>query len=131
MAATRLDLTVYYEDGTEVKVVADQRDIVVFERLEKCGFIHAMENMPIILFRFLGYQSLKRTGQLVPPAITYAAWEAIAVAVEPDDDDEEVTADPGRPEASGGSSSTSPTRRAPASGTSRAARTTARKTSQR
>lgn len=129
MAATRLDLTVFYEDGTEVKVVADQRDIVVFERVEKRGFTDALENMPIILFRFLGYQSLKRTGQLVPPSITRDAWEAIAVAVEPDDDDTSV--DPGQPEASGGSSSTSPTRRAPASGISRAARTTGRKTSQR
>lgn len=128
MAATRLDLTVYYEDGTEVAVTADQRDIVVFERTEKVGFVNALEVMPITLFRFLGYQALVRTGG-IPAGTAREAWEATVVAVDPADDDEGI-ADPGQPEASDGDSSTSPTRRAPASGTSRA-RTTGPKTSPR
>lgn len=129
MAVTRMEMTVHYEDGTSTPVVSDQRDVVVFERVQKYGFVNALEDMPITLFRFLAYQALKRTGCLVPATATREAWEATVIEVEIDDEDTE--ADPGQPEASGGSSSTSPTRRAPASGTSRAARTTGRKTSQR
>lgn len=116
MAATRLDLTVYYEDGKEVEVTADQRDIVVFERLEKCGFVNALDAMPVTLFRFLGYQALKRTGG-IPAGTARDAWEATVVAVDPADEDD-ATVDPGQPEVHEVSSSASPLRRSRASGKS-------------
>lgn len=117
MAATRISMTVHYEDGTDVEVAADQRDIVVFERVERHGFVKALDDMPITLFRFLAYQALKRTGALTPPNATREAWEATVIDVEMPDDDE-VTPDPGPPEAHDASSSSSPSRRSRASGRS-------------
>lgn len=121
MGATLLPLVVYYEDGHEDRVVADQRDIVIFERLKQCGFAKALEDMPITLFRHLAFDALVRTGQLskAGKSAPRADWEATVIAVEPEDDEDEVAeADPGNPEATDETPSSSPARRGRASGKS-------------
>lgn len=117
MGATLLPLVVYYEDGSVQRVVTDQRDIVVFERLMQTGFTKAMESMPITMFRHLAFDALVRTGQLskAGKSAPRKDWEATVVAVEPEDAEE---ADPGSPEASDETPSSSPARRGKASGRS-------------
>ncbi len=119
MGATLLPLVVYYDDGREDRVVADQRDIVIFERLKQTGFTKALDDMPITLFRHLAFDALVRTGHLSKSgkSAPRAEWEATVIAVEPEDD-EVAEADPGNPEATDETPSTSPARRGKASGRS-------------
>jgi hypothetical protein len=95
MSVTLLGLTVYYEDGQEESVTADQRDIVVFEQKMHTGFVTALEAMPVTLYRYLGYQALVRTGR-VSAATKQADWSKTVIGVEPE---EPANADPGQPEA--------------------------------
>ena len=118
---SRLGLTVEFEDGTVCQVMADQRDIVIFEREMKVGYVNAIESMPITMFRRLAFDALRRTGLLPATVKNRAQFEDTCIGVEPEDED--VTANPGLPEASEGNSSSSPARRVPASGNSRVART--------
>lgn len=98
MAVTRMELTVWYEDGSKQEVSADQRDIVIFEREMKYGFVKAMDDMPITAFRHIAYSAIRRTNGGTPPLnLDRKAWEAIVVEVEPDAEDN--SADPGQPEA--------------------------------
>jgi hypothetical protein len=95
MAVTRQALVIHYEDGTTAEALSDQRDMAAFEVAEKRSSVDAFESCPMLLFRFLGWHALRRTGQ-VDVKETREAWGDRVIEVEP------VTgadADPGKPEA--------------------------------
>jgi hypothetical protein len=97
MSATVQPYRVFYEDGREVDVTADQRDIVVFERANGVGFAAAMDRMMITAIREIAFYALRRKG-LVEQGLSVRAWSDTVIEVEPDPDAETV-ADPGQPEA--------------------------------
>jgi hypothetical protein len=101
MAVSRFEMIVHYEDGRDpVSVVADQRDIAMFEREEKVGFTQAMDQMQMVFFRALGWFSMRRTGK-IPAGVKRADWEREVIEVELADDEE---VDPTNQEASGATS---------------------------
>jgi hypothetical protein len=81
MAVQRFELVVHGDDGSQVEVTADQRDIAAFERAEKVGFTRALDDMPMVFFRALGYFALRRTGKL-DLKVTRTDWDEGIVEVE-------------------------------------------------
>jgi hypothetical protein len=67
MGATKYELEVWL-DGQEdpIEVVADQRDVAMFEREEKIGFVKALDDMPTLFVRALAWFAMKRTGKIEP-----------------------------------------------------------------
>lgn len=75
MSASRINLTVEYDDGTEVEVTADQRDIVKFEAEATMSYIAGLRQATTTLMRSLAFHALRRTGRL-DTKITREAWES-------------------------------------------------------
>lgn len=102
--ATTFDLEIWFEGQPEPLLVrADQRDMAAFEVEHKVGFAKALDDMPMVLFRFLGWHAARRLGK-VTPGTAKDAWLETVISVEPEGDEESV--DPGQPAASAEPSST-------------------------
>lgn len=87
------------EDGSETTVIADQRDIVKFERDEKIAFSLALPQMATALDWILAYNALQRT-KAIKPDLSREEWEAGVVQVmQPPEDEDGDEPDPGSPEA--------------------------------
>lgn len=82
MSATRFGLLIHLEDESVQEVTADQRDMAAFERVEKIGTTQAMENMPMVYFRALGYFAQRRTGAIAT-SVSREDWESRVIEVEP------------------------------------------------
>lgn len=90
----KFELTVLYEDGTEATALAGQREMAAWER-EKfgCSSAVAVEEKPILFFRYLAYAALKRTRQLPDSPVkgaglSFDGWSDLVEEVEPVEDDE-------------------------------------------
>jgi hypothetical protein len=101
MAVLRMGFLVHYEDGANVEVVTDQRDVAAMERAEKVGFPTLVDTMPIVAFRFLAWHALRRTGG-IDVKVSREDWDGTVIEVEPLDDGE--APGPGNAEASEGAS---------------------------
>ena len=82
------DLLVVYEDGTEVKVTAQQRDLSRWEREPfGCGSVAARERSPVLFFRYLAWSALWRTRGLPRTddgrTLTWEQWDETVDYVEP------------------------------------------------
>jgi hypothetical protein len=112
VALITFDLVVQYEDGREVKVTADQRDVCMFE-IQPFGLPirQALATRTHITFRWLAWHALKRTAGLKDG---WDKWNHQVIEVDPDtgDDDQDEDydtraakleqagdVDPGRPAA--------------------------------
>jgi hypothetical protein len=93
----KFEVTVRYDDGTEEKVTAGQRDCAAWEAEPfGCSSVGAMDQKPMMFLRYLAWSALRRSRPGVPP---YAKWQAGVDEVEPPDDDEQgVTPDPTNPD---------------------------------
>lgn len=96
MAVARYRCTITAADGIETEVIADQRDVVKFERDEKINFNTAVEQMATALSWCLAYYASKRTG-VIDGKVSRDEWEAGVVQVDLVVDE---PVNPGNPEAS-------------------------------
>lgn len=100
------DLVVKYDDGTEAKVTAGQREAAAWER-EKfgCAADQAGERCPTLFARYLAFAALKRTGALPPHptkgvSFNFDGWDALVDLVEAvEDEDAPVPTPASRPRA--------------------------------
>lgn len=109
----QFEVTVTYEDGSKVDVVADQRDVAVWEvqdialirhelelgghRMVPMGIREALATRTHSLYRFLAYRALLRSGK-IDKGETFDAWSLRAVEVDPTGI-EAAPVDPGKPAA--------------------------------
>lgn len=99
--AMTFDMVVDYDDGTTQDVRADQRDCVAWEMREKTGTSRAMDEKPMIFFRFITWHAMKRQGLT---ELGRDAWEAIVISA--DAKEEPKPADPTNEAPHEGASST-------------------------
>jgi len=88
MGATTYELEIWL-DGKEkpLLLTADQRDVAMFEREEKVGFVKALDDMPTLFIRSLAWFAMKRTGN-TEPGTKRKDWEEKVVDVQFVGDDE-------------------------------------------
>jgi hypothetical protein len=99
MAAITQDLEIWIEDQDEpILVRADQRDMAAFELEYKIGTSRAIDEMPMIFFRFLAWHAARRTGK-IPTDTKRDEWLEKVIGAEPADDEVLVPADPTNPAA--------------------------------
>lgn len=83
----RIPATVTYDDGTTVKVVCQQRDMVSWEQSREY-----VKDRPVTMGRYMAFAALRRTGQLpktdAGTPMPHAVWEAFTEDVTADDPDE-------------------------------------------
>jgi hypothetical protein len=93
----RFDLTVTYDDGTEAKVTAGQREMAAFEAEPfGCGSIQALDAKPMTFMRYLAWSALRRNhyGQGMAGSEKFPAFEKWSKDVEEVSDGEEAPAEP-------------------------------------
>lgn len=92
------DLTVKYEDGTEVTVAAGQREMAAWEMAGHGSSVDATDTKPVAFSRFLAYTALRRTRQLPENSVKgttmpFDVWsDRVDEVLVPDE--EEAEADP-------------------------------------
>lgn len=106
MAGIIWHLKAEFEDGTELPVVADQRDAAAWEMQEFGTSGTQLSAKPYLAARWMAWNAMRRQ------ALTKLAWKAfsdqcveVVIAGDPDED-EPATPDPGNPDRSAASSST-------------------------
>jgi hypothetical protein len=102
------DLTVKYQDGTEIEVRATQREMVAWEMAGYGSSQDAAATKPMAFFWFLAYAALKRLRQLPPNKVKgtvmpFDIWADTVEEIIPPDLDEdgnviEEAADPTAPD---------------------------------
>lgn len=79
--AMAFDLQIDFDDqDVPVLVRADQRDMAGFERQHKIGTTQAVEQMPMIFFRDIGWRAMRRTGKTTEK---FEVWDEKVSSVEP------------------------------------------------
>lgn len=97
MAADRTELNIWIEGQDEpLEVVADQRDTAAFELEYRVGITRALNEMPMVWYRFIGWAAAVRTKK-IPADTPRQQWLDTVIEVEPKPDEEPVN--PGVPAA--------------------------------
>ncbi len=104
MALNRTRYRVYYEDGTEVEVLAMQRDLHQAQ-LELGNRAAVLDDMYIVKAWAITYHALKRANMLPEGCLGREHWESTVLGVEALDTE---PVNPGQPEASQTGPSDSP-----------------------
>lgn len=106
MPAVLYHLKAEFEDGLELTVVADQRDVAAWEQQPFGTSGLELSARAYSAFRFMAFNAMRRQG-LVDASMTWKGFSATCVQVMIDDDAEAAGAvDPGRPVRPEDSSST-------------------------
>ena len=85
---TRLPLEVLYDDGEVVTVEAGQREMAAYEMAGYGSSGTATDDKPMLFFRVLAFEALRRTGQLRTGTGKFELWNKTVDEVMPP---EEVT----------------------------------------